>query len=313
MKSFSVVVVLTLIFALSATQAHAGRRQEVLGVATPASEVNFPPVTSGPGYFLPNSPLFPLDQTFQAIRVAINTDPLNRARLHSSIAGERLAELRIMFEKNDEEGIDKALSLLTKEMNQAALKLSEAKANGKDNNEVQKLAGELNEQLKEQRTILKGLEDQTQDSLQLKLATARQQLREAKLSVEDSLPEETLQNEIEAGSKEDLDESTRDATQSVTRLKSDLENLRLQLEMSQIRHLEAREKAIETAIDTKEAQLRAKGVDPDNLKAREAAQTQTEIEEAMETAEETQKQLDEIKRVVEEATKIESQTRPKKQ
>ena len=213
-----------------------------------------------------------------------------------------------MFEKNDEEGIEKSLNLLAKEMNQAALKLSEAKANGEDHEEVQKLAGELNEQLKEQRKILSSLEDQTQDSLKLKVSTAKQQLREAKLSVEDSLPEETLQNEIQAGLEEDLDNNSRDAQESISELESDLEDLRLELEMSQIRHLEARQQAISTTINAKQAQLRAKGVDPDKAAAEKTATQKKAVEDALKQTQETQTKIDEIKKVVDEATRLGAQT-----
>ncbi len=308
MKRISVLPILLLLIVLTTQKADAGRRQDVLGTATPASEVNFPPVTSGPGYILPNSPLYPLDQTFQTLRIAFHTDPLSRARLHASIAGERLAELRIMFEKDDTDGIEKSLNLLTKEMNQAALKLSEAKAKGEDHEEVQKLAGELNEQLKEQRKILLSLEEQTQDSLKLRVATARQQLREAKLSVEDSLPQETLEREIEAGLAENLENNTRDATESVARLQQDLEDLKRELEMSQIRHLEEREQAITNAINNKEAQLKARGTDPHKAAADKAAARQADVEDAMKEAEETEAQIEEIRKIVEEATRLGAQT-----
>lgn len=308
MKRIFIFPILILLLLLTTQTADAGRRQDVLGVATPASEVNFPPVTSGPGYILPNSPLFLLDQTFQTLRIIMHTDPLARARLHASIAGERLAELRIMFEQDDTDGIERSLNLLTKEMNQAALKLSEAKAKGEDHEEVQTLAGELNEQLKEQRRILATLEEQTQDSLQLRVATAKQQLREAKLSVEDSLPQETLEREIEEGMREDLEESTTDAKESVASLQKDLETLRLQLEMSQIRHLEAREQAITNAINSKEAQLKSRGVDPHKAEADKAAARQAEVEDAMKEAEETEARIEEIRKIVEEATKLGAET-----
>lgn len=302
MKRIFTVFILSIVFISLATPIHAGRKQEVLGVATPASEVNFPPVTSGPGIFLPGTLLFPLDQAFQAVRLALATDPISRARIHSSIAGERLAELRIMFERGDEEGIDTTLRLLTKEMNQAALKLSEAKANGASSEETQELAGELNEQLKIQRQILATLEDQTQNSLKLRVATARQQLREAKLEVEDSLPEGALKREIEAGLNEDLAENSQRAQQSVDRLQGDLEMLRLQLEESQIRNLEEREQVLERAISEREEQLQERGVDP--IEEEGIVIEESDIEDALESVEEAQTNIEEIRQVVEEAQKL---------
>ena len=64
-----------LLLVVSVVPVFANHAQEVLGDQTTSSNVNFPPVASGPGYFLPDSPLYIVDKAFQGMRLAFSFTP----------------------------------------------------------------------------------------------------------------------------------------------------------------------------------------------------------------------------------------------
>lgn len=253
-KSFrlTVVVFVGVFFLILATVAHAHHKSRVLGESTSASELVFPPVTSGPGYILPDSSFYFLDQAFQNVRLAFALSAQKKAEVRYQIAGERLAELRIMLSRNDPHGIDIALSNLTNEMDLAADHLSEAAASG---NEVTELAKLLNDSIKTQRQILGTLENQTNGSLRFEFKAARTALKESKVEIEDELPEDELENEIADDLEEEIDEGIHEASESASGLSHAIDVLTKLASEAAVRSQTRREEALRHAIEVKNEAL----------------------------------------------------------
>lgn len=160
--------------------------------STKPSDVNFPPVVYGPGFVLPDSPLYVFDKIKQQIRLLIAFSPQDKAKIHANIAGERLAELRIMFQRNNEEGIRVTLDEFAQELEDASQNLAVAKASGE---EVSESAENINNILNVQRDILLQLAQETTGKLKGQVVLATATFNDAKDKVETSLPELIQQGE----------------------------------------------------------------------------------------------------------------------
>lgn len=253
-KNIIVIILITFItvfFAAKPVFSH--HQKQVLGDVAIASELVLPPVTSGAGFILPDSPLFFLDKTFQQIRLFVAFTPERRAKVREKIAGERLAELRIMLSRNDPDGITIALSNLTQEANKMSADLSDAAASGKD---VSLLAKNFNETIKTQRKILGILKDQAEGVLKLQLKTARETLKTAKIEIEDELPEDELENEIEEDLNEEIEDEVEEASKSAKRLDHAIDVLSKLASRAAEKQQIRREEALRHAIEVKDEALR---------------------------------------------------------
>lgn len=252
MKYIVGLLFIVIVFSVQASVVSAHHKTEVLGEATVASELNFPPVTAGPGYILPDSPLFFLDQLTQIVRVAVAMDAKSKIAVHKQIAGERTAELRIMFSRNNASGINASLFGLTSEMNKASQVLADESSRGGD---VDTLSVDLNDTIKSQRVLLENLSDQSGGSLQLQLKAARASLQESKAVVEDSLPEDELWKEIDETLSTNVSESLVEAGSLAKKLQSDLDRLNEMASQAAQFNLDRRTGALQKAIDDKNSQL----------------------------------------------------------
>lgn len=243
--------ILLIIFVPSLASAH--HREAILGEATSSAELVFPPVTSGTGFILPDSPLFFLDKTFQQVKLILAFSAEQKARVRAQIAGERMAELRLMLVRENQTAISTVLSELTKETDLAAVSLAEAAASGQD---VKPLAKELNEAIKTQRKILNVIASQTGGSLKLQLKAARRALKEAKVEVEDELPEDELENEIEEDLADEIENEVEEASESAKKVESDLIKLEREASRSATKALNRREEAIKKAIEKRDEVLK---------------------------------------------------------
>ena len=126
---------------LLTSSASAHHRKRVLGVSTFTTTPSLPPTIEGPGFILPSSPLFFVDQFKQEIRLAFAFSPERKAKVYSQIAGERLAELRFELEKNNEKGIQTALEGMNQNIKGAAENIARAQLSGKN---VAQTAKEIN-------------------------------------------------------------------------------------------------------------------------------------------------------------------------
>lgn len=292
--------------ALACSKAYAHHKQQVLGEATPASELLFPPVTSGPGLILPDSPLFFLDELKQSIRLLFAFSPEAKAKVYASVAAERLAELRIMLAKNNPQGINTALTLLTQEENFAAESLAEAHARGKN---VSVLARGLNEEIKTQRAMLQSTEKQATGVLKLQFKAARKALKEAKVKVEDELEENELEREVNEDIRDQVAEQVEEAEDVVKKVERDVDELGKEASEAARKALKRREEAIKKAIEEKNEEI--KKLEEKRLKQEKEKQEQLfkaqkeaveQAKEAAKRAREAAKRFEKAKKAVEDIT-----------
>ena len=274
----------------------------VLGDSTSSSQIVFPPITDGAGFILPDSPLFFLDEIFQEVRMLMAFTPERRAKTRALIAGERLAELRIMFARNNSEAVANTLSKLIDEVNKMSANLSDAASSGKD---LSLLAKELNETIKTQRKVLGILESQTDGVLKLQLKVARKALKIAKVEIEDELDEDDLENEIEENVDDEIDEAVEEASGSAKKLEHAIDVLTRLASEAAAKQQTRREEALRHAIEVKNDALRKqqeKLFEEESKKQKRILEAQKKahekareaIERAQEAAEEFKEAQDEI-------------------
>lgn len=220
-KAALLVGVLSL-FAITIAPVSAHHREEVLGFSTAATDIVFPPVSAGPGYFLPDSPLYMLDKAFQSLRLAIAFTPERRVEVRKLIMGERLAELRVMTERGNESAIQAVLHEMANEANNAASDLADAEARGKD---VAQLAKDTNDLMRLHRETLRAVAAQADAALALEIESARQSILVAKMYVEDQLSEQELAEAIQNDLEDEIDTQVLAAETSVKKLEHRLDHL----------------------------------------------------------------------------------------
>lgn len=230
----------------------ANHKTQVLGESTQASELNFPPISTGPGLILPDSPFYFLDKLKQQVRLLLAFSPEDKAKLRANIAGERLAELKAEFLKNNQKGINTALFELASETQKATSALNFAQQQGKD---VSQLSQQINEKVKTERNILQSLEKQADGELKLRIELALATVKKAKVEVEDSLPQDIMENEIRDSINSDLKDKVSNAQDISRGIKNSLEELSKQASDAAQRSLTRREEALKKAIEEKNTKL----------------------------------------------------------
>jgi hypothetical protein len=255
MKKSSVFISLLLLVVL-VSPVFAFHEREVLGDSTTASDINFPPITAGPGFILPDSPLYPLDLLSQKIKLALVFSADNRAAVHNQIAGERMAELRVMVSRNNQVGIDTALMQLQQETTAAAADLKDAAAQGKD---VAQLARTINDTIAMYRSDLLSVSAQTADTaFSQKLLAANEVLKENKSIAQDELPDADRQNEIAASITENVDESVLGIATDGARLSKELDLYQQYASQAAQERLQAQQDALQKLLQNKHASTTAK-------------------------------------------------------
>ncbi len=253
MKNFILGIVgIFLLFLLSSSIALAHHRQDVLGEATEASNLSIPATSEGPGIILPNSPLFFLDELKQNLRLILAFNPETRSKVHAAIAGERLAELQFMLDKNNTKGIRIALLGVSDNFQKASENLTNARLSGRD---VKLLAKAINESIKEKRDKLSVLEENADLELKAQVKAAREALKVAKVEVEDSLSDEEIEHEIEENLELEIEEHVKEVNKSNRGLERAINVLeRLASEAAQ-KEQTKREEALRKAIEVKNEAL----------------------------------------------------------
>lgn len=189
-------------FSVFAPLASANHLQDVLGESTVISEIKFPGLAAGPGFILPDSTMYPLDQLVQEIRLALAFTPEQQAQVYMRILGERLGETKVMMERNNPTGIEMALSGADKAARGAAGSLGDAAAKGRG---TAALARDMNRTLAEYRAALKEVVSQAPASLASRLEATGYTLLEAKVRVEEELPGDELAAAIDNDLQEMVD------------------------------------------------------------------------------------------------------------
>lgn len=193
----------------------AHHQQQVLGIATVSADtlqnLQIPLTSQGPGLILPDSPLYFLDQLKQEFRLLLAFTPEAKAKVHVSIAGERMAELRFMVQRNNKRGIETDLQGIQDNLLMASNNLLDAQLAGKDTKD---LAKTLNTTIKEKQQVLDLMESQATGDTKTRVKAAANSLTTAKVQVEDALPEQELANEIRDDLQRQVNNRVREASQS---------------------------------------------------------------------------------------------------
>lgn len=289
------------------TLAH--HKKQVLGESIATTEVVFPPVAAGPGLILPDSPVYFLDKLYQLVKLAVTLSPEERVRVRARIAGERLAELRIMFSRGNTQGINTALEELTEEIGLSAKSLQDASSRGRN---VERSAKEFNDVIKLQNQILKTLQDQTTGELRLRIKVTRESLRTAKLTAEDNLEKHELEAEIENDLEEQVLEEVGEAGGSAKRLENAILELKKQADEAKQKSLKRREEALKKAIDEKNSALKRTEenlLEVEKKKQEKLTAVQEKaVERARKAIDEAQKAAQETKTALEQVREIRKQS-----
>lgn len=241
---------LLLLFALT-DNAFAHHQQRVLGDST-TSNPQIPPTTDGPGLILPDSPLFFLDQLKQNTRLLFAFSPEDKARIHSAVAGERLAELRFMLAKNNKSGIDTALKGVSENLQKAADETTTAQLSGRP---VSSLAKTINTNIKQKQESLDVLERGENRELRFKVKAVQEALLNAKVKVEDALPEQELENEVEDDLHRMVEDEVENASASGKRMEHAIDVLTNLASEAARKQQIRREEALRHAIEVKNETL----------------------------------------------------------
>lgn len=177
--SFSILIIIFLL--VSSRVSFATPQQEVLGYSSGSN--SFPAVTAGAGFLLPDSPLYFADKVFQNLKLAAAFTSESKVTVQTQILGERMAELREMYSRKNNEGIVKALWELEKEAKNLAASVKAVS----NSDEAQLLAKKANDVLKDYRAILAAVSTSSSDELSLKLDSASHSLLVSKVEIEDFL------------------------------------------------------------------------------------------------------------------------------
>lgn len=301
-----IIIVLFLVFlASSGDVALAHHRERVLG-AQDSTVSQIPPTAEGPGLILPDSPLFFMDQLKQNVRLLFAFTAENKARVRADIAGERMAELRFMLSKNNKQGINTALQGVTENLQKSAEALSQAQLSGRN---VASLAKGINLDIKRKQEAFDVLEATSKKDLQFKVKAVQEELLQAKVKVEDALPEQELENEIEDDLHRLTEDEVEDASRSAQRIEHQLDELDRQASESAEKALQRRTEAIKKAVEQRNDLLRKtaennfeiehkKQEELLKVKGKAASEARKAVEEAQKAAEkfrEAQKASLEIK------------------
>lgn len=209
---FSLILVIYVVFPRLVL---ASTVEDALGAAKESSTPSMQPTNEGPGLILPDNPLFILDQFKQSIRLALAITPEAKTKTYTAIAGERLAELRYMIARNNEKGMEIALSGMSDNLKMAASTISQSQFSG---NDVSETALNLNINIKEKQQILDNLEKQSKGELKSQITIAQEKVLSAKLIVENILPIHEREKEL----TEDLE---RNINKEIANIKSSTENI----------------------------------------------------------------------------------------
>lgn len=250
MKKISVLIFILLILSILPQPVDAYYSQRVLGESD--KPLIMPPTAEGPGFILPDSPFYFLDQLKQSVRILFSRTPETRARVYASIAGERFAELRFMLAKNDLSAAEVALFGVRSNTRNAAIELSQAQFAGKD---VKDLAKDINQSIKSHLLAIDSVTGKANGETKAALAWTDLTLSDAKYMVENSLDPADLSNEV----KDDLVRETIHLADSTAgeavQLKQDIEILQNQEKDAAKNKLQKRQTALETALALKNTQL----------------------------------------------------------
>ncbi len=267
---------------LSGSALATSHREAVLGSSTDLSQINFPPVTAGPGLILPDSPFYFLDEFKQGVKLTLSMGPRTRSITHLDIAGERLAELRVMIQRGNMQGISIALMGISSETQKAVDDMADANAQGKD---VEKLAKDITAHIKITREILKNVSDQADKDLSLSLEASRENLRNAKIFAENYLPQPDLENEIADNILERLDQNVLGAKTTTSHIQIAADEYQKMASDAAQRTLQIRQKGLDDATASNDKEKINEAKEELDLEVKKGEKTAALLQELFEQAE----------------------------
>lgn len=306
-KRFVVLLASFLLLFLTAFPAFAHHKEgRVLGDATQAAQISFSEVTAGPGVILPSSPLFFIDKIYQQVRLILATTPEAKAKVRADVIGERMAEVRVMILRDNEKGLNQALQNLTEESDQAAEDLSNQANSGKN---VEEAAKTLNETIKQEKEVLNSLSEHSAGSLGFTFRSAGEKVKNHKIEVEDQLPAELLQREIENELEDEIEDKSTEATKLTLKIERNVNELEKRASDAATKLEKKRLEAIKKAIEARNQELRRrhelllklerkkqeelkKRQEMLREKAKKAAKATSELEEEIETGDSHEEEID---------------------
>lgn len=234
---------------------YASHQQQVLGDSTSegATDLSIPPTVDGPGLILPDSPFFFLDKIKQTVRLTLAFTPEARAKVNADVAGERLAELRLMLAKKHKAGIETDLQGISEHLQKAADELSLAQLSGRD---ISPLAKEINIRIKRKQEALDVLESQAKGEIKIRVKAVQEAILPAKIKVEDALPEVDLKNEIRDTLERKARRRIDEASESAKEIDRELRELQKEATAAAQKSLRRREEALRKAIEKRNETLR---------------------------------------------------------
>jgi hypothetical protein len=197
---------------VTANSVSAYHQEDVLGVET-MPVLSIPPTAEGPGFLLPDSPIFFLDQLKQEVRLFLAFTPEQKAKVHTAVAGERLAELQLMLAKNNVPGVRIALQGVSDNLKAAADDVANAKLTGRN---INLLAKEISDSIKEKQKSLSVLEQEATGEIKAQVMAAKESLKLSKIKTEDYLPADLLINEMEEDLGKEIEDNVSRAKVSAT-------------------------------------------------------------------------------------------------
>ncbi|OGH30763.1 MAG: hypothetical protein A3J69_01635 [Candidatus Levybacteria bacterium RIFCSPHIGHO2_02_FULL_42_12] len=231
-----------------ASFARANHHADVLGVSTSVLGASIPPTVEGPGYLLPDSPLFFLDKLKQNTRLFLAFTPENKAKVYADVAGERLAELRFMLAKHNEDNVRVALEGVESNIRNAGLQMAAVQFAGKRNSE---LAKTINDSIKLKQESLDILEAQVSVDMLLRINVTQKALVAAKVRIEEQLNEADMQNEIDYDVHRELRRDLSQTLSAAKHLELEIDALEHQASEAAQASLSRRERALKSEVTHK--------------------------------------------------------------
>ncbi len=244
MKKAFLFIILVLFFFVNVSSCSAISRKAVL--ASEKEAANIPPTVEGPGFVMPDSPFYFLDQIKQSVRIMFALNQESRAKIYANIAGERMAELRFMLLNNNENKAKVALNGVSESFKNAKDQLEAARVLGRD---VSKVAKEINDSIKEKQQVLDELMTKSEGEFGMQVKAASESLTETKIRIGEYLSPSDLANEIKYDTNRELELKLIEASGSAQALKEALEDLKIQKQEAVEEQLRNREEALNRAID----------------------------------------------------------------
>ncbi len=246
LKLFVFVLILVVVFPKKSVLADF--REKILGAETEQTNVVIPPTTEGPGFILPNSPFYFLDNLKQAVRVAMATTPKDKAKVYKDIAGERYAELRFMLAKGDKQAVEKTLQDVSDNLKKASGEVSQAKMLGAD---VTDLARTVNTDIKEKQESLDLLDKETRGELKERVSATLEGLTLAKVKTEDALPPQEIENERSYDLNRQVEKQIDETARLNQSLREDVDEMVKQASEAAQRSMQEKQEALKKSIEAK--------------------------------------------------------------